>query len=119
MKRGPINPHLCELIRKLKATSIDEKVNIWKRVAEDLEKPARNKRAVNIARINRNTKEGEMIVVPGKVLGTGTIGHKLTIAAFAVSDSARKEIEKADGKVLTINELLAENPKGKNLRIIG
>ncbi|MGM5487563.1 MAG: 50S ribosomal protein L18e [Nanobdellota archaeon] len=119
MKRGPINPQLCDLIRKLKTASIEEKVSIWKRVALDLEKPARNKRAVNIARINRNTKEGEMVIVPGKVLGTGNIGHKLTIAAYAVSDKARQEIEKADGKVLTINELLENNPKGKNVRIIG
>ena len=33
------NPVLAELIRELKKSSIDNGVGIWKRVAEDLEKP--------------------------------------------------------------------------------
>jgi large subunit ribosomal protein L18e len=57
--------------------------------------------------------------VPGKVLGSGTISHNVTVAAFAFSQNAKKQIESAKGKTMTINELLRKNPKGKDIRIIG
>jgi large subunit ribosomal protein L18e len=120
MKRtGSTNKYLKELISELKKLSIDEKVAIWKRVAVDLEKPTRQRRVVNLSTINRNTKEGEIIVIPGKVLGTGNVEHKLTVAAQSFSDSAKKLIENSSGKAITIKQLVKDNPKGKNVRIIG
>jgi large subunit ribosomal protein L18e len=120
MKRtGTTNKYLKELIGELKKLSIEEKVAIWKRVAVDLEKPTRQRRIVNLSSINRYTKDGEVIVVPGKVLGTGNIDHKITVAAQSFSDSAKKVIEDAKGKAITIKQLVKDNPKGKNVRIIG
>ena len=120
MKRtGPTNIQLQQLISELKKASIEQDVKIWKRIAQDLEKPSRQRRIVNIARINRVTKEGEQVIVPGKVLGTGTLSHKLTLAAFDLSESAKDQIKKSQGKIMTIAELLKQNPKGKNVRIIG
>ena len=107
-----------ELIRELKALAIQEKVKVWKRLADDLEKPTRKRRVVNVSRINHNAKEGETVVVPGKVLGTGELKHKLTVAAFDFSDSAKNLIEK-NGKAITIKEMMKSNPKGSNVRVIG
>ena len=45
--------------------------------------------------------------------------HSVVVAAFSFSDSARQEIEKAKGKCITIKELIKQNPKGKDVRIIG
>ena len=60
MKRtGPTNPLLQDLIGELKKRSNEQSVNLWKRIASDLERPTRNRRAVNLSRINRNTKENE------------------------------------------------------------
>ncbi len=120
MKRtGPTNEHMKGLIQELKKESTTQKAKIWKRIAQDLEKPTRKRRIVNISRINRNTKANETIIVPGKVLGSGTLAHSVTIAAYAFSESAKKLIEQAKGKCITINELLKTNPKGKDVRIIG
>ncbi|MBW2978528.1 50S ribosomal protein L18e [Candidatus Woesearchaeota archaeon] len=120
MKRtGPTNEQMNTLIYELKKESTSQKVKIWKRIAEDLEKPTRKRRIVNLSRINRSTKANETIVVPGKVLGSGTLKHGLTVAAFSFSQSAKKIIEQAKGKYITINELLKNNPKGKDVRIIG
>jgi len=120
MKRtGPTNEHVKELINELKKESSTHKNKIWKRIAQELEKPTRKRRVINIARINRTTKENETILVPGKVLGSGILNHSLTIAAYAFSQSAKKQIQQAKGKTVTIQELLKNNPKGKDIRIIG
>lgn len=120
MKRtGTTNVQLQSLLTDLKKQSHQESANIWKRVVSDLEKSTRNRRVVNISRLNRFTKENEIVVVPGKVLGTGTINHSITIAAFAFSGNAKEQIEKAKGKCLTIKELAKQNPKGKDVRVIG
>ena len=120
MKRtGPSNKHLKALIQELRKESSTQKAGLWKRIADDLEKPTRRRREVNISRINRNTKANETVIVPGKVLGTGTLGHALVIAAWSFSEGAKKRIQESKGKVLSIPELLKQNPKGKDVRIIG
>jgi len=120
MKRtGPTNPHLKSLVLELKKESTIQKAGIWDRIAEDLEKPTRQRRVVNISRLNRNTKPNEVIVVPGKVLGSGILNHSLVVAAFSFSQSAKERIEQAKGKCLAIPELIKQNPKGKDVRIIG
>ena len=57
------------------------------------------------------------MVVPGKVLGSGTLGHSLTVAAYSFSTSAVEAIKAAKGKTITIPELMKQKPK--KLRIIG
>ncbi len=116
---GPTNPLLRELIEDLKKKSVEQKVNLWGKLASDLERPTRKRRIVNLSKINRYTKENETIVVPGKVLGSGALDHKLTISAYQFSDSAIEKISKVGAKIIPLNELLKESPKGKSIRIIG
>lgn len=118
-KTGPTNQQLKELVKDLKSESYKQKAAIWRRVALDLEKPTRSRRVVNLSRLNRFTKENEIVIVPGKVLGAGALNHGLTIAAFAFSQSAKEQIEGANGKCITIQELVKQNPSGKNIKIIG
>jgi large subunit ribosomal protein L18e len=106
------------LIQHLKKTAIEQKVPLWTRIAEDLEKPTRARRIVNIFKIDMYAKEGDIVIVPGKVLGEGDLTKKVTVAAFAFSDEARAKITKS-GKALTIPELVKQNPKGQKVRILG
>ena len=120
MKRtGPTNQHLVALIAQLKKETYANEAGIWKRIASDLEKPTRNRRAVNLSRLNRFTSKDETIIVPGKVLAGGNVDHSVVVAAFAFSKKAKEQIEKAAGKCISIPELLKQNPKGKDVRIIG
>ena len=116
---GPTNPLLRELIEDLKKKSIEQKVNLWKRIALDLEKSTRRRRIVNLSKINHYTKENDTIIVPGKVLGSGMLDHKLTISAYQFSDSAKEKISQVGAKIVPLSELLKESPKGKSIRIIG
>lgn len=118
-RTGPINPILQNLIKELKIRSNQQSVNIWRRVANDLGKPTRQRRVVNLSNISRHTKENEVIVVPGKVLGAGSLNHKLTISALQFSDGAKEKIEKAGAKIVPLLELSKENPTGKGIRVMG
>ena len=118
-RTGPSNPILLGIIQELKKISREQSVNLWRRIANDLEKPTRQRRVVNLSSISRYTKENEIIVVPGKVLGAGNLEHKLTISAFQFSNGAKEKIEKVGAKIIPLLELSKENPNGKGVRIIG
>jgi large subunit ribosomal protein L18e len=109
---------LKKLVSELKKLSIDKKVNLWKRVAEDLESSTRRHRIVNVYKLSKSAKANEIIIVPGKVLGTGDIDSAVTVAAYKFSDEAERKISEK-GKIMTIEELMKKNPTAKNVRIIG
>ena len=117
-RTGPTNPNLRNLIIELRDLSKQQNVNIWDRIAEDLEKPTRRRRTVNIYKIDKYTRDDETAIVPGKVLSIGNLNKKIKVAAFQFSDQAREKINSI-GKAITIKELIRENPKGNKVRIIG
>lgn len=119
MRTGPTNPILQQLIASLRQESASSKAGLWNRIADDLEKPTRARRAVNISKIARQTSANETVVVPGKVLGSGAIPHSLTIAALDFSAGARARIEAAKGKAITFEQLLKQKPKAKDLKLLG
>lgn len=110
---GPSNYYNRKLIRDLWKT----KRRIWKKVSKKLSGPRREKVEANLYRINKKTKENDVIVVPGKVLGVGEIDHKLTIACLNCSKTARKKIETSGSNLLSIEELLKQNPEGKDVKV--
>lgn len=63
---------------------------LWKRVHRLTAVPARRRASVNLYKIDKYTKEGDLVVVPGKVLSIGEMKHKVTIAAIDFSAPALK-----------------------------
>ncbi|MEM0000920.1 MAG: 50S ribosomal protein L18e [Desulfurococcaceae archaeon] len=110
---------LRELIEILLKYSSKYNAKVWRAVAEELNKPSRMRRAVNISRINRYTEHGDCVVVPGKVLGAGELDHPVVVAAFSFSKTAIVKIQRAGGRAVSIFELLRERPNGSNVKIIG
>ncbi len=110
---------LRQLISELRKQSSVAGSALWDRIADELERPSRQRRAVNLSRISRFSKENENIIVPGKVLSSGDLSHKLTIAALSFSEQALEKIKQSNSKAVLIKELIKENPKGKSIRIIG
>ncbi|MBS3168366.1 50S ribosomal protein L18e [Candidatus Woesearchaeota archaeon] len=117
-RTGPTNLALKKLIADLKSLGTKENVPLWKRVANDLEKSTRQRRDVNVYKIDKYTKEGEIAIVPGKVLSEGELTKKITVASYKFSESAKEKINKT-GKAISIRELMNTNPKGKKVRILG
>lgn len=118
-RRGTTNPNLMALLRLLRKVSNKHKARIWKDVAEYLSRTRSRRIAVNVSRINRYTREGDVVIVPGKVLGAGILDHPVTVAAFSFSKQAREKILMAKGKCISIQELIEMNPTGSNVKIIG
>ena len=103
------------MIKEIKEHAAKENSGFWRRIAKELSNATRRRRAVNVAKINKYTKDGEMVVVPGKVLGVGELDHNVSVAALQFSESALIKIKNS----MTIEELLKKSPKGKDVRILG
>lgn len=118
VKNKKTNPQIIELIDSLKQKGFKEEAALWRDVALRLERSTRRQAEVNLSRINRHTSPDELVLVPGKVLGSGTLNHKVQVAALQFSQQARNKIHHAGGKCLEISQLMEENPKGSRIRII-
>ena len=112
------NPQINQLIKILKEKARQEEAPIWRDLAKRLEKSTRSQAEVNLSRINRHTSDDEIVLVPGKVLGSGALDHKVQVAALDFSQKAEDKIASAGGKCLDINLLIEENPQGSGIRII-
>lgn len=112
-KADPTNPVLVETIEELQSMEAP----IWKQVAENLGKVNRRRAEVNISDIERNAEDGDTVVVPGKVLGSGNLTKSVNVAAFKVSTGAREKIEE-DGEFMFIRDLADENPDGEEVKIV-
>jgi large subunit ribosomal protein L18e len=73
---------------------------------------------VNLNKLSKFTDNGDIVVVPGKVLGTGTIDHKITLCAFSLSESAAKKMVDAGCKILSIKEFTEKFPEGSKVKIV-
>ena len=118
VKSNKTNPNLVVLIQHLKDASRTNEAPVWRDIALRLEGPARNWAEVNVGKLNRFASENETVVVPGKLLGAGEIEKKVTVAAYRSSGQAKDKIEKAGGRNMSIEELVATNPKGSKVRIM-
>jgi large subunit ribosomal protein L18e len=89
----------------------------WKNIAEILSSPRRMKICVNLDEINEKTKEGDTIIVPGKVLSEGNVDKKIRIVALNFSEKAREKLKKTKSEVVNILEELKINPKFQGAKV--
>ena len=93
-----------------------KKQESWLEVAGLLSSP--KKTEINLEAIDKETKEGDTIVVPGKVLGNGNISKKIRIAAFKFSKEAEKKLKERKCEIISIEKEIKENPKAKGVKIL-
>ena len=116
--KGRSDPNKRSLIVSIKKAGVENDAKIWKKLSTELAKANRKRVSVNLSHINRIAKAGDTIVVPGKVLGAGTLNLKLNIAAENFSESAREKITSTGGQCLSFDELIKLNPKGTDVRLL-
>jgi len=100
--------------RKLVSELRKTKAKVWIRVADELEKSTRKIVGVNVYKLNKYVREGEVAVVPGKVLGVGKMEKNITVVGFQFSESALSKIKDA----VLLKDYVKKNPKGAKVRII-
>ena len=109
------NSELVETIRAAKKTGSE----FWMQIASILSGPRRAKIAVNLNEIEKSAKEGDSIVVPGKVLSQGEISKKIALVAFSFSEKTKEKLLKTKSQAITVMEEIKKNPQGKGLRMLG
>ncbi|UCD20823.1 MAG: 50S ribosomal protein L18e [archaeon] len=82
-------------------------------LAKYLSLPRRKAITVNLDKINKHSKGGETVFVPGKVLGKGELNHKITLTSFRVSESALNSLKKSGSVFKPIHEFVKSSKQFK------
>ena len=114
-----VNQVVLHMVKDLKQASKKNEAAIWSKLADLALKPSSTKRTVNLTRINKITKENDVLFVPGKVLGTGNISHKIILSSFSISTTAAKKIIQTGGTIMTYSDMIKKYPTGKGVIIFG
>ncbi len=113
------NSNLVKTIIDLKEASRKNDAPLWRSIATRLEGSARNWPSVNVSKLEYNINKNGKAVIPGKLMGTGIVTKKMTVAAYSFTDSAKEKIQSAGGKCLTYSEMIKATPKGTDIVVIG
>ena len=95
-----------------------KKNDAWNSIAGILSSPRRNKICINLEEINKNSKAGETIVVPGKVLSQGEIDKKIKLVALSFSEKAKEKLLSAKCEMSDIAKEIKLNPSAKGIKIL-
>jgi large subunit ribosomal protein L18e len=90
----------------------------WRSIAQAVSGSRRNYSSVNLDRINKESENGETIIIPGKVLGNGELNKKIKICALYFSSSAVHKIKNAKSEMVKLIEEIKTNPSAKGVKII-
>ena len=114
-----VNQVVLHMVKDLKQASKKNEAAIWSKLADLALKPSSTKRTVNLTRINKITKENDVLFVPGKVLGTGNMSHKITLSSFSMSTTAANKIIQSGGNIMVYSDMIKKFPTGKGVKIFG
>ncbi|MEK6828964.1 MAG: 50S ribosomal protein L18e [Nanoarchaeota archaeon] len=95
-----------------------KKNNEWNEVASILSGPRKGRVNMNLGEINRLSKAGETIVIPGKVLSQGEIDKKIKLVALGFSENAREKILQSKSEIESLLEEIKKNPNAKGVKIL-
>lgn len=111
------NKVLFDTINDLRKISNKTGNGVFKAVADILSGPASQKAQVNLGKLEKLTKDGDKVILPGKVLSDGVFSRKITIVGFNASQRAIEKLEKTGSKFIKIKDYIANKPDHK-IRII-
>ncbi|SRR3972149_646939 len=104
---------------ELVKTIIDAKKHkSWVEIAGMISGPRRKRINLNLDKINKEAREGETLVIPGKVLSQGEIKKKVKIVALGFSENAMEKLSTEKVAFSTIDEEIKKNPEAKGIRIL-
>ena len=112
------NPLHDDALRAFRGAYKKTKAPIWRDAEKRIQKSRSRRTQVNLNRIAKATDKNDVVLVPGKVLGGGSISHKLVVGAFSFSEAAFNGISSAGGETLFIQEFTERYPKGKGVKLI-
>ena len=109
---------IADTIDTLVKVSRENSSTMWRDIAERLSGGSRRYASINVGKINRLSNDGDIVIVPGSVLGSGIINKKVTLSALKISKSAMEKLQKSGSSFKPIKQFATENPKVKNPKIL-
>jgi len=106
------------MIRFLKIKGRENKARIWTVAADQLSRPRKGRAVLNLNHVSRSTKPDSLVLVPGKLLGSGALNHRVVIGAFEYSAAARDKVERAGGQCMALKDFVTRYPKGSSVTIM-
>lgn len=103
------------LVETILAGKKEEK---WQELSHLISRPRRKQMKFNLGEIEKMSKEGEVVIVAGKVLGEGELTKKVKLAAFQFSESAIVKLKKHKIEFHELKEEIEKNPDAKNVHIL-
>lgn len=110
--RRKTNPVLVETINAAK------KHEKWKDIAKILSGSTRRHSTVNLFEIDEQTKAGDIVIVPGKVLSKGDLTKKVRICSLSMSKTAKEKLKETKSESVSILEEIHKNPKADGVKIL-
>lgn len=121
MKRtGPTNIRTRAMVVHMEKHSKKTKEEAYNVISEMVNVPSRQRAEVNLSHLNElATKyKDKILVVPGTVLGKGTLTAAVEVAALRYSGSAKKKITDAKGKAMVLEDLVTHNISAKKIMLV-
>ena len=109
---------ISETIETLLRVSRESNFKLWRDIARRLSGGSRRYATINVGKLSSLSKEGEILIVPGSVLGEGKLDKKVVIAGLRATRSALEKITASGSTFKSLKDLASENPKPANARIM-
>ena len=90
----------------------------WFKIAQILSASTRQYSSVNLGQIDKVSKQGEIIVVPGKVLSSGSLTKKVRIASLGISAEAKDKLKETKSEYVYLAKEIQSNVKAEGVRVI-
>ena len=102
----------------VETTIVAKKKVKWLEVASILSSPRRESIDLNLGQIDFLAKEGDVVVIPGKVLSQGEIKKKIRVVAYKFSEKAKEKLLKEKIQISSIMDEIKKNPEAKGVRVL-
>ena len=116
MKRDLKNLQTQKLIENLYKLSKDKKKEIYAIVAKILESSTRRQVSKNLFNLQKMSyiADGDIVVIPGKLLGSWNLEKKIIIYTLNASESAKKKFK----NIKSLKDFCKDNIDYKKLKLI-
>ncbi len=106
------NPVLVETVQ------LALKNEAWSKIASILSGPTRNYSAKNLFEIENESKAGDTIIIPGKILSKGELTKKLKLCSLSISVEAKEKLKHSKSEFVYLLDEIKKNPKAEGIKII-
>lgn len=95
-----------------------KKNKAWNKIAQIIGGSRKKYSSINLKEIDNCSQDGDIVVVPGKVLSSGNLDKKVKICAVNFSESAKEKLKNAKVECFKILEEIEKNPEAKGVKIL-